>query len=325
MAYVVAIPSYNRPNEVVNKTLKTLKAGGINKNSIYIFVANAIEHKKYEEIVPKDLYGKLVVGKLGIANQRIFIKHYFKENQHVVSIDDDVEALFKLTAGTPRQPRSKTGTARSKTGTPRSKTGTPRSKTGTARSSAEIQRSAAKLVKITNVDKFFKEAFARLKREKLFIWGIYPVRNPFFMQNTVTTGLKFIIGALYGFIVRKTPQLEPSVNAEGKEDYEQSILYFKKDGGVLRYNNVTIKTKFLAKGGLGADRFAMNKKAAEYLKKTYPDLVTIFNRKNGMTEVKLANIKQGENKDTRKNVTNSTGTGKGTGKGTRKGTRKVKH
>lgn len=269
MSYVVAIPSYNRPNEIVQKTLKTLKAGGVNKNIIYIFVANDNEYKKYEEIVPKELYGKIIVGKLGIANQRIFIKHYFKENQHVVSIDDDVEALFKMTnsAGTP----------------------------GSA---------PAKLIKITNVDKFFKDAFDRLKREKLFIWGIYPVNNAFFMQNKVTTGLKFIIGALYGFIVRKTSDLEPSINAEGKEDYEQSILYYKKDGGVLRYNNVTIKTKFLAKGGLGADRFAMNKKAAEYLKKTYPELVTIFHRKNGMTEIRLANLKQGEQigmKTTKKN------------------------
>jgi hypothetical protein len=251
MGYVVAIPSYNRPNEIVKKTLKTLKDGGISTNAIYIFVANDNERKKYEDIVSKDLYGKIVVGKLGIANQRIFIKHYFKENQQVVSIDDDVEALFRMTNTEP-----------------------------------------AKLIKITNVDKFFKDAFDRLHKEKLFIWGIYPVRNPFFMQNKVTTSLKFIIGALYGFIVRKTPELEPSTNAEGKEDYEQSILYYKKDGGVLRYNNITIKTKFLAKGGLGEDRFAMNKKAAEYLQKTYPDLVTMFFRKNGMSEIRLANTKQ---------------------------------
>ena len=253
MPYVVAIPSYNRPNEILAKTLKTLKTGHVNKNSIYIFVANNDERKKYEEVVSKDLYGKIVVGKLGIANQRIFIKHYFNNNQQVVSIDDDVEALYKMTNAEP-----------------------------------------AKLIKITNVDKFFKDAFDRLKKEKLFIWGIYPVRNPFFMQNTVSTGLKFIIGALYGFIVRKTSELEPSINAEGKEDYEQSILYYKKDGGVLRYNNVTIKTKFLAKGGLGADRFEMNKKAAEYLQKTYPDLVTIFHRKNGMTEIKLARAERME-------------------------------
>ena len=81
--------------------------------------------------------------------------------------------------------------------------------------------------------------------------------------------------------------LEPSVESEGKEDYEESILYYFMDGGVLRFNNITAKTKFNAEGGLGKDRFEMNKLSANYLKKTYPDLVTITHRKNGMTEIKL--------------------------------------
>ena len=89
--------------------------------------------------------------------------------------------------------------------------------------------------------------------------------------------------------------MEPSNSAETKEDYEQSILYYKLDGGVLRYNYITPKTKFHAEGGLGKDRFDRNKKAAEYLKKTYPDIITIFHRANGMTEVKFARMKRIEN------------------------------
>jgi hypothetical protein len=144
-----------------------------------------------------------------------------------------------------------------------------------------------KLVKIKNVDKFFRDGYTDLKKNNLFIWGIYPVRNAFFMKPKTTTDLKFIIGVLRGFINRHSKDLEPSVGAEGKEDYEQSILYFKKDGGVLRYNNITTKTKFNAPGGLGTERHEMNKKAAEYLNKTYPDLVSVFHRKNGMTEIRL--------------------------------------
>jgi hypothetical protein len=246
--YVVAIPSYKRQNELINKSLKTLKEGGVPASKIHVFVANNEERAIYEKEVPKALYGKIVVGLKGITAQRKFIVKYFPENKYVISIDDDVEQIEKMDGPT-------------------------------------------RLIKIKNVDKFFRDGYDDLKKHGLYIWGIYPVRNPFFMKPKVTTDLRFIIGVLRGFINRHDKNLEPSEGAETKEDYEQSILYFKKDGGVLRYNNVTTKTKFNAPGGLGTDRHERNKSAAEYLKKTYPDLITIFHRKNGMAEVRLARAK----------------------------------
>lgn len=147
-----------------------------------------------------------------------------------------------------------------------------------------------KLVKMKNIDGFFKDAYRLLKKEHLFIWGIYPVMNPFFMYNTITTDLRFIIGVLFGYINRHNKKLEPSIRSETKEDYEQTILYYKMDGGVLRFNNVTPKTKFNAPGGLGTDRYERNKNAAIYLKERYPDIVNRFERKNGMPEIKLARL-----------------------------------
>lgn len=238
----IAIPTYHRSDIIEKKTLTTLMKGGIDASIIYLFVANESEKKKYESI-PSHYYHRIVVGKLGIANQRIFIKHYFKEGSYVVSIDDDVEGLFKLTGD--------------------------------------------KLTPIKNLKIFFEHALQELKKEKKYMWGIYPVRNPFFMRKKTSKGLAFIIGALHGYIVRHDKSLEPSTKSEGKEDYEQSILYYLKDGGVLRFNDITIKTKFLAKGGLGQDRFERNKLSANYLKQKYPDLVSIFHRKNGMTEIRL--------------------------------------
>jgi hypothetical protein len=138
------------------------------------------------------------------------------------------------------------------------------------------------------LDAFFNEAYQLLKKEHLYIWGVYPVRNAFFMYNTISTDLKFIIGVTFGYINRKLKALVPK--AEVKEDIEQSILYYKMDGGVVRFNNIVPKTKFNAPGGLGTDRAEMYKIAAEYLKQKYPEIVTIFHRKNGMTEVKLARL-----------------------------------
>jgi hypothetical protein len=144
------------------------------------------------------------------------------------------------------------------------------------------------LTKVHNLDTLFHKAYELLKKNGLFLWGIYPVRNAFFMKPTITTDLRFIIGVLHGYINRHLRCLRPSNSSETKEDYEQSILFYRKDGGVLRFNNLTTKTKFHSEGGLGTDRFERNKLAADYLQKTYPHIVTIFQRDNGMTEVKLS-------------------------------------
>jgi hypothetical protein len=244
--YVVAIPTYNRYDVLDKKTLKTLIDGNVNKNRIFLFVANKEQYKLYEEAIPKNMYNQIIIGKKGITNQRKFIAKYFPEGQYVISMDDDVEQ-FEILKG-------------------------------------------EKLVKLKDVDQFFIQAYNLLKKERLFIWGIYPVRNPFFMYKNITTDLRFIIGVTFGFIVRHNKKLEPSTKAETKEDYEQTILYFKMDGGVLRFNNITTKTKFNAPGGLGTDRYERNKNAAEYLEHMYPDIIKVFQRKNGTYEVKLARL-----------------------------------
>jgi hypothetical protein len=251
--YIVAIPSYDRPEAIVQKSLKTLSDGGVPNKLVNIFVANKSEEKRYKTTVPSHLYGKIVVGKIGITEQRKYIIKYYPENQSIVSIDDDVEGLFRKV-------------------------------------------SDKELKKITDVHKFFTDAFQTLKKENLYIWGIYPVHNPFFMKNKTTTDLKFIIGTLYGFINRKTNEIQPSSEIKEKEDYEQSIKYFMKDGGVVRFNDVTIKAKKHAPGGLGVTegRLEANRLAAEYLEKNYPGYVSVFRRENGMCEVRMSRIKRDE-------------------------------
>jgi len=98
--YVVAIPTYKRYGEVTKKTLPTLKRGGVPKSKIHVFVANKTEEKLYREKMDPDTYGKIVVGKKGLVNQRIFISEYFPMGTCVVSLDDDVEKFQKLKGST---------------------------------------------------------------------------------------------------------------------------------------------------------------------------------------------------------------------------------
>ena len=244
MDYVVAIPSYKRPDILKQKTLKMLFEGGIKPKQIHIFVANQSEADDYAKVIDKKLYHKIIIGKLGIKQQRIFINNYFKENTNLLCVDDDVVNIVKLKND--------------------------------------------KTVIFNDLDIFIKEAFKKLRELKLYIFSIHPTFNPFFMQNTVTTDLRFCIGTFFGYIVRHDKDLIPTVNE--KEDYELSILHYIKDGGVLRYNYLGLKTRFHTnKGGLGGleNRPAVNKHAAEYLNKKYPLHTRIKVRKSGMYEIAL--------------------------------------
>jgi hypothetical protein len=242
--YVVAVPSYKRYNEITKKTLPTLKKGKVPADKIYVFVANVTEEKLYREKMDPKTYYKIVVGKKGLVPQRRYISQYFSEGTHIVSVDDDVQNMIRLTKDD-------------------------------------------KLKHITNIDTFFKKAFRTLKKKDLYLWGVYPVKNNLFMKRKVTTDLRFVIGVVHGYINRHSKDLYPSLKSVGKEDIEQSILFYLKDGGVLRFNDITFSTVFNAPGGLGTDRYQMNKNAQEYLVKTYPGIAKPKFRKDGTPEITL--------------------------------------
>jgi len=104
---------------------------------------------------------------------------------------------------------------------------------------------------------FFNEAF---QKAGVRLWGINPISG--FLKNTETNDLRFCIGCLYG-VTTNNIILNPL--AEGKEDYENTILHFQSVG-LLKFNGVFVRTKYKAKGGLGEER-PNNQNAIDYLKK----------------------------------------------------------
>ena len=147
------------------------------------------------------------------------------------------------------------------------------------------------LSKVEDLDMFFTTNYELLLKRGLFLWGLYPVHNQFFMRSTFETrdDLRFIIGLCHGFIVRED-RLLLSPYAESKEDVEQTILYYIKDGGVLRLEKYSAKTnvynkKEQAKTWDIREKPARN--AAVYIMETYPEFAKVWVRKTGIAEVKL--------------------------------------
>ena len=93
MEYSVVIPSYKRAKGIKDKTLRVLNLQNIPKERIHIFVASEEEKKEYEAENPGY---KVILGVLGLVQQRNFIQSYFPVGTFLLSLDDDVESLSIL-------------------------------------------------------------------------------------------------------------------------------------------------------------------------------------------------------------------------------------
>ena len=161
-----------------------------------------------------------------------------------------------------------------------------------------IDLSLTKLPISNNLNKFINYAFECCIKHKSYIWGVYPVFNPFFREKRqeMTTNLNYIVGAFYGIISRpklKSIQLIITNENGQKEDVERSLKYFINDGIVLRFNRIGFTTKYYGKeGGLGRfeERLKPMLNACKELERKYSDYGYIKTRPNGMSEFVLKKI-----------------------------------
>ena len=117
-------------------------------------------------------------------------------------------------------------------------------------------------------------------------WGIYAASNPYFMSNTTTTKLSYIIASCYGFIATHDPFLKRETNHG--EDYEYSIRQYIRNGKVFRFNNLTVKTKYFGTGGL--EEYRNNRyiyESISRIEEMFPNHCTMYFKKDGRAELRL--------------------------------------
>jgi hypothetical protein len=223
---------------------------GIHKEVVFVYVADQEQHDLYSTTLNKEYYGQLIVGVKGLVQQREFIMASFPKGQAIVFADDDLDDIYFAETSVYR--------------------GNP-------------------------LHSFLESAFATSIKIGAFLWGVYPVDNPYFMkgEREYTTALRLIVGAFYGIVNRPgcaDLKLVLTRDDSHKEDTERSLQHFLKDGVVLRFDKVGIKTKYYGKiGGMGQfhERVEPSRKATERLVGVYPQYGVLKVRKNGMVEFAL--------------------------------------
>jgi hypothetical protein len=229
----VAIPSYKRSTSISQKTLAFLASVGYPADKINIFVADTSEEELYRKAVPKELYGKIIVGVPGLAEQRNFITAFYPEGEILLGIDDDIRKIDCPYKGF-----------------------------------SEIVSDAVKL----------------LEDGKGGLFGIMPNDDKRKYKDDTTSHLSHIIGSF--FICRNHQDI--LVTHTEKDDYERTILYFKRYGAVFRYRGAGVSTSYCGGNG-GLQQEGRSERMLEgvlNLVSRYPGLCKRKD-KNGMPDVTL--------------------------------------
>ena len=93
MNFRVAIPSISRAETITKKTLNYLKQTDIDMSKVDIFLSNPDEEHAYKENL-KDYPVNIIVSNTKHVNtQRNFIVDYYKEDELILGIDDDIDLV----------------------------------------------------------------------------------------------------------------------------------------------------------------------------------------------------------------------------------------
>lgn len=103
------------------------------------------------------------------------------------------------------------------------------------------QKADTRLQPIGDLHAFILSGFAMCVEHGRRMFGLYPVANGMFMKHKLRDGLQLCVGGVWGIL---NPGSELRITVEYKEDYERCILMYMKDGGVIRFDNVTLVTQF---------------------------------------------------------------------------------
>lgn len=255
------IPSLGRVDILMQKSLPLLvNKYLIDQQSIYLFVIEA-EYTAYCMVVHAVYPGvHIIVGPLGLHHMRNFIHGFFPENEELICMDDDISGLVLMTEDPQVLDKKKS--------------------------------ERYPVVEIT-AEQFMAcltSAFRIMREQGINLWGIYPVKNGYFMKDLpeLTYDLRFIVGCFWGCMNR--PDIHISI--EEKEDVERTILYYKRDNKVLRFNRIAPLTKYYKQSGgmqaRGVDRIETSKQSCMYLIDKYPDYCKLYTgKKSGIWEIKL--------------------------------------
>ena len=145
---------------------------------------------------------------------------------------------------------------------------------------------SGKCVQTEDAHAVFVRVFQLMQKSGCNLGGLYPMRNAMYMsqQKEYTTDLRFVHDPITLLLNQQIP-----LELSRKNDYERCIRYYKRDGGVLRYNHSAFTTVYNPSndvGGIGHRSAEDEMRDAEVVKKMFPEFIYyIKQKKKGATSL----------------------------------------
>jgi len=143
---------------------------------------------------------------------------------------------------------------------------------------------------LVSLKSVIQRGFKECEKHGARLWGVYPSPNGFFMKDTVSTDLKFIIGSFWGCInPGSSDKFQIQLGSE-KEDYQRTIQFWKEDAAVIRLNFISPKTAYYKEpGGMQeGDRLKKQRTTVKAMLKRWPQYIKMNpRRKSGYPEILL--------------------------------------
>lgn len=256
MDTVIAIPSHNRPRQLVEKSLGFLTRAKFPLERVFVFVDKS-EIGVYTQQVA--YYGvQLKVGAAGLPANRKCIQRFFPENLPICMMDDDITDLVSLRLDWNWEDKTKK------------------------------QGFIDRFKSVENLSTFLSSAFEHCRRFGSRIWGVHPVLNPHFMKKArpvVSNKLNFIYGCFFG--VFNTPSLSTELSL--KDDFERSLLFYEKFQNTVRFHKFSPVQNYQGNsGGLASLRSRdLNNKEVHILNSRFPNWVRVVEKKDGWMDIRL--------------------------------------
>jgi len=136
-----------------------------------------------------------------------------------------------------------------------------------------------------------EKCFEICAQEGCFMWGVSPSSHTLSMKDEYVVGLRYIIGAFHGLIIREPIELSPS---PFYEDFWRTVKSYQRDGKVVRFNGLAPVTRYFTEAG-GLQEFRTpegQEQAMKDFKERFPTLCRLRVREGRHTDVVIKSIVQ---------------------------------